>query len=312
MGQVLSGTAAHHSSKSTSALSSRSWFVTCSLLPIHTLPLSDLSLLLPGSSQVPAQPSAWSRSAGSRGCVPRLPKGSSVNHPGGSRMAKPWQWKAPWLHALPAPARGSQEPALTHTWDCCQTCDKAKVRDVLSLASLNHQRVYARPAWFLPRLSAALPQGLGPGGASWPFTTQVTAHTQCTSAHIFPGIVAQGLKHSGNSPSTFAWLRISFNVVLVCPSQHPTVHYPSWLWIVIGGQGLSAFPDSGDPLDTTLRVTTILNLTPAAQPHQIVALLLTLAAETAAAALSWHALVVFRKGLFLQLLLFVPQLWAWE
>lgn len=50
------------------------------------------------------------------------------------------------------------------------------------------------------------------------------------------------------------------------------------------GRGPEGLPGSGDPSDPTLRVIQILNLTPAAQPHQIVALLLTLVAETMAAA----------------------------
>lgn len=159
MGQVLPGNAAHHSSMSTSP--SRSWFITCSLLPVHTLPISDLSLLLPGSSHGPrvAAQHSLGGSAGNRGRVLLLPKGL----PSASTVAKPWQWQAPWLPFLPQQGHwGSQEPALIHTRDLCQSCGKAKVRDMLSLASLNNQRICARPAWLLPRLPAALPQGLGP------------------------------------------------------------------------------------------------------------------------------------------------------
>lgn len=52
------------------------------------------------------------------------------------------------------------------------------------------------------------------------------------------------------------------------------------------GEGPRAFPGSGDPPDPALSEIQILNLTPAAQPHQTVALLLSLAAEAVAAALS--------------------------
>lgn len=133
-----------------------------SLLPVHTLPVSDLSVLPSGSSHGPSTAAQHSLrgSAGSRGRVLLLLKGLLS----GSMVAKPWQWQAPCLPFLPQQVHwGSQEPALTHTWDLCQSCDKAKVRDVLSLASLNHQRIYARAAWLLPTLPASLAEGAGPG-----------------------------------------------------------------------------------------------------------------------------------------------------
>lgn len=226
MGKVLSGTAAHHSSISTSAPASRSWFITCSLLLIHTLPLPLVPPLIspPPREQpwpqrgCPAQPSALNGSAGNRGCVHALPKGLLSESP-------------MWEH-------DGQALTVICSMSACSSCpSKGPVQGQPGASSDPHlgplsklwwsqgkghaQLGQPKPAENLCKTSLAFakthscPSSGSRGSILALHPAEVTAHTQGTNAHIVPGLVAQGLKHSSNSPSTFAWIRISFDVVLV-------------------------------------------------------------------------------------------------
>ena len=91
------------------------------------------------------------------------------------------------------------------------------------------------------------------------------------------------------------------------PAWCPTAPCPSRLWLPVWGEGLPllrvpAGPNSQDNGDLGWHLQSMALLT--------VALLLAFAAEAALTAPFWHALLVFCKGLFLQLSFFVPQLWV--
>jgi len=139
-------------------------------------------------------------------------------------MSEPCQGWSPGLHTLSTVlpqqqvqgqpgAISASDPSVSDV--SLEAMTSAKGRNLLSLARLKHWRICTRPAQLLPLalwlpFIRVWPPGEHPGLLPWT-VSEVVLHTQGTSAHIFSGLVAQGLKYSSNTSSAFTWPGISFN-----------------------------------------------------------------------------------------------------